>query len=336
MSRIALNNKVSTGIKVLVALVVSAMTHNALAQEFKLRFATSVASTQEASYKEMEAFASRVKERSKGRLELQLFPGEQLGAQKKVNEMISSGANIMNMTDYGQMGQFVPDAGVLAGPYIFGSMEQAGKLFRSPVFKDVSDRLEQKGIKVIMADGLFGARHMLADRPIRKPDDLKGLTMRVPPSPIMVETFKSFGARPTEIPFGELYNALQSNVANGAEAPFGAIWGSKLQEVRKVVSRTNHQIMYTTWVTSSNFFKGLPADLQQILLEEGRRSAENLTKATVSQDEQFANQLRSAGVQIIADVDIPAFQKASAGVYQSLPGVTPGFVEKARAAMNAN
>ena len=303
------------------------------AQEFKLRFATSVASTQEASFKEMEAFAARVKERSKGRLELQLFPGEQLGAQKKVNEMISSGANIMNMTDYGQMGQFVPDAGVLAGPYIFGNLEQADRLFASPVFTDVASRLEQKGIKVIMANGLFGARHMLADRPIRKPDDLKGMTMRVPPSPIMVETFKAFGARPTEIPFAELYNALQSNVANGAEAPFGAIWGSKLHEVRKVVSRTNHQIMYTTWVTSANFFKGLPPDLQQVLLEEGRRSAENLTKATVSQDEQFANQLRAAGVTVVGDVDIPAFQKASAGVYATLPGVTPGFVDKARAAM---
>lgn len=311
----------------------AAIASPAVAQEFKLRFATSVANTQEASYKEMEAFAQRVKERSKGRLDLQLFPGEQLGAQKKVNEMISSGANIMNMTDYGQLGQFVPDAGVLAGPYIFGSLAEAEKLFASPVFKQVSDQLEQKGIKIIMANGLFGARHMIADRPIRKPDDLKGLTMRVPPSPIMVETFKSFGARPTEIAWGEVYNALQSNVANGAEAPFGAIWGSKLHEVRKVVSRTNHQIMFTTWVTSTSFFKGLPADLQQILIEEGRTAAANLTKATVEQDETFAKTLEKAGVQIVADVDIPAFQKASAGVYQAVPNLTPGFVDKARAAM---
>jgi tripartite ATP-independent transporter DctP family solute receptor len=305
----------------------------AWAQEFKLRFATSVANVQEASYKEMEAFAQRVKDRSKGRIEIQLFPAEQLGAQKKVNEMISSGANIMNMTDYGQMGQFVPDAGVLAGPYIFGNLEQANKLFNSPVFKDVSDRLEQKGIKIIMANGLFGDRHMIADKPIRKPEDLKGMTMRVPPSPIMVETFKAFGARPTEIPFGELYNALQSNVVNGAEAPFGAIWGSKLQEVRKVISKTDHQIMFTDWVVSANFFKSLPPDLQQVMMEEGKKSAENLTKATVEQDEQYANLLRKAGVQIITDVDIPAFQKASAPVYLSLPGLTPGFVDRARAAM---
>ncbi|MCP8937594.1 C4-dicarboxylate TRAP transporter substrate-binding protein [Alsobacter sp. SYSU M60028] len=311
----------------------AALAAPAAAQDFKLRFATSVANTQEASYKEMEAFAQRVKERSKGRIELQLFPAEQLGAQKKVNEMISSGANIMNMTDYGQMGQFAPDAGVLAGPYIFGSVEEANRLFASPVFKQVSDQLEQKGIKIIMANGLFGARHMIADKPIRKPDDLKGLTMRVPPSPIMVETFKAFGARPTEIAWGEVYNALQSNVANGAEAPFGAIWGSKLQEVRKIVSKTNHQIMFTTWVTSANFFKNLPPDLQQILMEEGKTSAANLTKATVDQDDEFARTLEKAGVQIISDVDVPAFQKASAGVYQSLPNLTPGFVDKARAAM---
>jgi tripartite ATP-independent transporter DctP family solute receptor len=305
----------------------------ASAQEFKLRFATSVANTQEPSYKEMEAFAQRVKQRSGGRLDLQLFPGEQLGAQKKVNEMISSGANIMNMTDYGQMGQFLPDAGVLAGPYIFGDLDQANRLFKSAVFKDVSDRLEQKGVKIIMANGLFGARHMLADRPIRKPDDLKGVTMRVPPSPIMVETFKAFGARPTEIAWGEVYNALQSNVANGAEAPFGSIWGSKLHEVRKVVSKTNHQLMFTTWVTSANFFKSLPADLQTILMEEGQRAAESLTKATLEADEGYAQQLQKAGVQVVSDVDIPAFQKASAPVYTTLPNLTPGFVDKAKAAM---
>jgi TRAP-type C4-dicarboxylate transport system substrate-binding protein len=184
----------------LTAFILGAVLSSAAsAQEFKLRFATSVANTQEPSYKEMEAFAQRVKQRSGGRLDLQLFPGEQLGAQKKVNEMISSGANIMNMTDYGQMGQFLPDAGVLAGPYIFGDLDQANRLFKSAVFKDVSDRLEQKGVKIIMANGLFGARHMLADRPIRKPDDLKGVTMRVPPSPIMVETFKAFGARPRRL-----------------------------------------------------------------------------------------------------------------------------------------
>lgn len=308
----------------------------AQAQEFRVRFATSVANTQEASFKEMEAFAQRVKARSNGRMEFQLFPAEQLGAQRKVNEMISSGANLMNMTDYGQMGQFVPDAGVLAGPYIFGSLAEADRVFASPAFKDVADRLEKQGIRIIMANGLFGARHMIADRPIRRPEDLRGLTVRVPPSPIMVETFRTFGARPTEIPFGEVYNALQSNVANGAEAPFGAIWGAKLHEVRKTISRTNHQLMYTTWVISSAFYDRLPADLRQILLEEGRTSAANLTKATLEQDEQMAAQLQRAGVTIIDDVDIPAFQRASAQVYQSLPNLTPGFVERVRAAMAGN
>jgi TRAP-type C4-dicarboxylate transport system substrate-binding protein len=152
----------------------------------------------------------------------------------------------------------------------------------------------------------------------------------------MVETFKAFGARPTEIAWGEVYNALQSNVVNGAEAPFGAIWGSKLQEVRKVISKTNHQLMFTTWVTSANLFKSLPADLQKILIEEGQKAAENLTKATVEEDERYAQQLQKAGVQIVSDVDIPAFQKASASAYRAMPNLTPGFVEKARTAMSGS
>src|SRR5690349_10999973 len=95
----------SMRIKLLLSAIVvgTMLTSAASAQQYKLRFATSVANTQEASFQEMQAFAQRVKERSDGKLDLQLFPGEQLGAQKKVNEMISSGANMMNMTDYGQL-----------------------------------------------------------------------------------------------------------------------------------------------------------------------------------------------------------------------------------------
>lgn len=105
--------------------------------------------------------------------------------------------------------------------------------------------------------------------------------------------------------------------------------------MRKVISRRSSDHVHNLG-HHSNLFASLPADLQSILLEEGRRSAENLTKATVAQDEQFADLLRKAGTQIISDVDIAAFQKASSGVYQSLPNLTPGFVDKARAVMAGN
>jgi tripartite ATP-independent transporter DctP family solute receptor len=306
------------------------------AQTIELRFATSVASVDEPSFKAMEAFAQRVEERAGGRLKLSLFPGEQLGAQKKVNEMIKGGASMMNMTDYGQLGQFSPDMGILAGPYIYGSLDDAQRMFKSDVFEEMSDRLAAEGITIIMPNGLFGYRHLISDKAVRTPADLANMTVRVPPSPIMLEAFRALGARPTEIAWGEVYNALQTNVVNAAEAPFASIYGSKLNEVRKVISMTSHQILFTSWVTSTTFFDSLPSDLQQILKEEGAKVADELTAATLQSDGEYRAKLVDAGVEIVEDVDIPAFQKASSIAYAAVPNLTPGIVDRIRGAMAAN
>lgn len=320
----------------LAALAALAMTGATLAQTIELRFATSVASVEEPSYKAMEAFAQRVEERSAGRIKVTLFPGEQLGAQKKVNEMIAGGAAMMNMTDYGQLGQFSPDIGLLAGPYVFGSLDDAQRLFKSEVFGEMSARLADQGITVIMPNGLFGYRHLIADKPVHTPADLANMTVRVPPSPIMLAAFRALGARPTEIAWGEVYNALQTNVVNAAEAPFASIYGSKLNEVRKYISMTSHQILFTAWVTSTAFFNSLDPELQTILKEEGARVADELTAATLASDGDFRAKLVEAGMEVVEDVDIPAFQAATKAAYDEVPNLTPGILDRMRAAMAAN
>ena len=90
----------------------------AAAQNYSLRFSTSQVNPNEPVVKVMHAFADRVKERSGGRITLNIFTGDQLGPQKKVNEMIKGGARVLSVTDYGQLSQFVPDLGILAGPYL--------------------------------------------------------------------------------------------------------------------------------------------------------------------------------------------------------------------------
>ncbi|MDB5271621.1 MAG: dicarboxylate transporter subunit DctP [Hymenobacter sp.] len=305
----------------------------AAAQNYSLRFSTSQVNPNEPVVKVMHSFADRLKERSGGRLTLTIFTGDQLGPQKKVNEMIKGGARVMSVTDYGQLSQFLPDVGILAGPYMYGSLDDARKLFASEVFKDMSLRLEQQGLKLIMADGLFGVRHVLANKPVRNLADIAGLTLRVPPSPIMLETFTALGARPTALPWGEVYNALQSSVVDGAEANYGSLAGSKLYEVRKVLSTTGHQIMYATFVTSTDMFKSLPADLQALLVEEGKKAGEDLTKATLASDALYAEELKKNGVQFVTDVDVKAFAEKARVAYAKVPGLTPGIYDKARAAM---
>ncbi len=311
------------------ALVVPA----ANAENYSIRFSTSQTNPNEPIIKVMHSYAARVKERSKGQIELTIFTGDQLGAQKKVNEMIKGGAHVMSVTDYGQLGQILPDLGLVAGPYMFTSTDDAKRLFASPVFKNMSTRLEAQGIKLVMPDGLFGVRHILASKPVRTPADVAGLTLRVPPSPIMLETFSALGARPTALPWGEVYNALQTGVVDAAEANYSSLAGAKLYEVRKVISNTGHQMMYLTFAMNTAFFNKMPANLQAILIEEGRTAAADLTAQSQASDAVFADELKKAGVQIITDVNTKAFADKARPAMSKVPGLTPGIYEQMVKAM---
>ena len=296
----------------------------ASAQEVKIRFAHSL-STSEPAHIAAENFAKRVAERTKGKVQIQVFPSEQLGSGKEVNEMIRQGANVMNITDPGYLQDFVPDVGVLNGPYIVKDPKEFDKLFASDWYKDIDQKLQKAGFRLIMAGGFFGRRHVIADKPIRTPQDIQGLTVRVPPNTMGIETFKAMGARPATVQWSEVYNALQQNVVGAAEAPLGSLWGSKLQETRKVISMTGHFTAIVTWPINNNYFNKLPKDVQAVLLEEGAKSKDDMTKLTLDLDKDYMQKFKQAGVTFVEDVDLGAFQKATAPVYNAFPKWTPGL-----------
>ena len=292
----------------------------AVAQEqIRIRFAHSL-STSEPAHVAAEFFAKNVAARTNGRVQVQVFPGEQLGPGKEVNEMIRQGANVMNITDPGYLSDFVPDIGVLNGPYLIKDPKDYDRLLASGWYKGVEKRLEQAGFKLIMANGFFGQRHLIADKPVRSPADMSGMTVRVPPNTMWIETFKAMGARPTTVQWSEVYNALQQNVVQAAEAPLGSLWGSKLHETRKVISTTGHFTAFVMWPMNVNYFNKLPADVQKVLLEEGKKAGDVTQK------------FKAAGVTFV-DVDNAAFQKVTAPVYKAFPKWTPGLHETVMGAL---
>ncbi|MGI8931253.1 MAG: C4-dicarboxylate TRAP transporter substrate-binding protein [Sphingomicrobium sp.] len=307
-----------------LAAALFAASNAATAQEIKIRFAHSLSAT-EPAHQAAEYFAKNVAARTNGRVQIQVFPGEQLGPGREVNEMIRQGANVMNITDPGYLSDFVPDIGVLNGPYLIKDPKDYEKLLASDWYKGVEQKLNQVGFKLIMANGFFGQRHMIADKPIRKPEDAAGMTVRVPPNTMWIETFKAMGARPTTVQWSEVYNALQQNVVQAAEAPLGSLWGVKLHEQRKVISLTGHFTAFVMWPINAGYFAKLPPDVQQVLLEEGKKAGEYMTKLTLEQQQDYMDKFKSAGVTFVTDVDLPAFQKATAGVYNAFPKWSPGL-----------
>ena len=180
----------------------------------RIRLAHSL-STTEPAHLAAEFFAKNVAQRTNNKVQIQVFPSEQLGSGKEVNEMIRQGANVMNITDPGYLSDFVPDIGVLNGPYLIKDPNDYAKLLASDWYKGVEKKLEAAGFKLVMANGFFGQRHLIADKPVKKPEDMAGMTVRVPPNTMWIETFKAMGARPTTVQWSEVYNALQQNVVAG-------------------------------------------------------------------------------------------------------------------------
>src|SRR4051794_12509074 len=268
----------------------------------RIRFAHSL-STVEPAHQAAEFFAKNVATRTNNRVLIELFPGEQLGSGKDVNEMIRQGANVMNITDPGYLSDFVPDIGVLNGPYLVQKPEDYEKLLASDWYKSIDKKLEAAGFKLIMANGFFGQRHLIANKPVHKPEDMAGMTVRVPPNTMWIETFKAMGARPTTVQWSEVYNALSQNVVQGAEAPLGSLWGSKLQETRKVISMTGHFTAFVMWPINATFFNKLPKDVQQVLIEEGRKAGAEMTRLTLASQDEYVAKFKSAGVTFVNDVD---------------------------------
>ncbi|MDF1585852.1 C4-dicarboxylate TRAP transporter substrate-binding protein [Marinimicrococcus flavescens] len=299
----------------------------AQASDYSIKLAHSL-STSEPAHLAAEYFAKNVTERSQGRLEVEVFPGEQLGSGKEVNEMMRQGANVMNITDPGYLSDFVPDVGVLNGPYLLKKPEDFKKILASDWYQEIDGKLQDAGFRVVSFNNLFGARHVIADKPVRTPADIAGMTVRVPPNQMWIATFEAMGARPTTVNWSEVYSALAQNVVAGAEAPLGSLWGSKLFETRKTVSMTSHFVAWVAFVASEDYFDSLPEDLQAILLEEGEKAGDYMTKLTLEKQAEYMEKFEAEGVTFVTDVDVEAFQKATASVYGAFPDWTPGLHER--------
>lgn len=300
-------------------------------QTIRIRHAHSL-STSEPAHLAAEYFAKQVAERSGNRVQIQVFPGEQLGPGKEVNEMIRQGANVMNITDPGYLSDFVPDIGVLNGPYLIKDPADFNRIVASPWFRGIEAKLEKTGLKLVMNNGYFGQRHMIADKPIRKPEDMAGMTVRVPPNPMWIETLKAMGGRPTTVQWSEIYSALQQNVVQAAEAPLGSLWGSKLHETRKVISMTGHFTAFTMWPINAGYFARLPGDVQKLLLEEGAKAGNEQTRLTQAMQNDYIAKFKGAGVSFV-ETDVAAFQKLTEAVYKAFPKWSPNLHETVMATL---
>jgi tripartite ATP-independent transporter DctP family solute receptor len=280
-------------------------------------------------------FAQRVTERSGGQIDMKVFPAAQLGHDNDSLEQIKLGADLIVITQIAAAAPSeVPDLTILDGPYLYDDLADYRKLIKSDWLESQEQKLEEAGVKVLAANWLFGVRHLLADRPIRTPEDMQGLKIRIPPLAMWVETFKALEANGQTINFGEAYTALSSGVVDAIESPLESLWAANFYETKNVISMTGH---FTNWIApmmSAKVFNELPPEMQQILLEEAEIGGEIITALALDREQGFREKLEAAGVTFVDDVDPAAFQDKTKVVYAQFKEWTPGLYDTVQAAMN--
>lgn len=214
------------------------------------------------------AFAKYVTEKTNGEIEVQVFPLGQLGAERSMAEQVQAGTLHMTTVTSSVLANFVPEIGVIELPFVYPTREIAYKVLDD---KEVKKRFykfcEPKGFTFIgYTENEF--RDMTnSRRPIRKPEDLKGLKFRVIESPVMIDTFKALGTNPTPLPFPEIYNALQQKVIDGQDSPLHTSLQMKFTEVNKFATITNHILTECLTVVNNAFWASLTPQQQKIFRE---------------------------------------------------------------------
>ena len=226
------------------------------------------------------------------------------------------------------MSDYVPDFGILNGPYLLTDPTQFQKILDSDWFAQLKKRASDTGFHVLSFNYFFGRRHMLGDKPYPDAASLKGVTMRVQPNPLVVKTFQALGARGVALPWVEVYSALAQNVVSAVEAPLGSLVGAKLQEQRKVLTLTGHFTAFIGLAMNDKIFNSLEPDLQKILTEESVKAGQRMSEMTMSNDKKILADLEKQGMTVVQDVNVDSYREATKKVYGEFPKWTPGTYDK--------
>ncbi|SDP57704.1 TRAP transporter substrate-binding protein [Selenomonas ruminantium] len=220
------------------------------------------------------AFKKHVEEKLGDKFEVQIFPNELLGGQKKAIELTQTGAIDFIVVGCPNVETIASVYEVFSMPYLFASQKAYFDTMRDEEYmKKIYTSTDEAGFRV-MTWYNAGIRSFYAKEKIEKPEDMQGMKLRVQQSPASIAMVNAFGAAATPMAFGEVYTAIQQGVIDGAENNELAITNNKHGEVAKYYSYTNHQMIPDVLMANLRFLQSLSPEEQEVFAEAARLSTD--------------------------------------------------------------
>lgn len=271
-------------------------------------------------------------------LTMEVFPDSQLGNKTDIIDQMLLGEPVMTLADGAFFADYgVPDMGIVFGPFLFDNWEQCWKLIQSDWWKGQTAKLEEKGLHIVAANWVYGARHTLTTKPVKAVDDLKGLQIRVPTNQIQTKGFEVLGATPVGMSLGDVYTALQQGTIDGGENPLSTLYGRKHHEVAKYLIMDGHVLNFTNWICSETWFEGLTPEQQKALVETGHEAGVFNNELQSKAEEHYMGLMKEEGVTVVIPSEevLAGFRQKALDFYKqgAAFGWSDGLYERVRDAM---
>lgn len=257
-----------------------------------------------------------VKERSNGRIEIEVFHSAQLGQEKDTIEQTQFGVIDMNRVSLGPFNNIIEETQVPSLPYIFRSVEHMHKVMDGEIGQEILGAFSAHDL-VGLAFYDAGSRSFYnRQKPVETMADLSGMKFRVMQSDLFVDMVNALGANATPMPYGEVYSSIQTGVIDGAENNWPSFESSGHYEVAGHFTLDEHLIVPEVLVMSKKSWDKLSAEDQEIIRQAAKDSVPHMRKLWAEREAASEAKIREAGVQIVSEIDKTPFIEAMKPVYE--------------------
>ena len=265
-------------------------------------------------------FVETLDSMSEGRFKGTVYPAEQLGKESQVIQSVQNGVIEFTIIGHDPLAQFVSDSAVLSLPFLFKDHEQAFDILDGAVGQELETKLAAKNLHILGWSNNGARVYTNNTRPLEKPADFVGLKFRSPENPVNLAVTSSLGGIPSALAYGEVYTALQQKTIDGQENAVINIYPSKLQEVQKYMSMTNHILSFVVIVASEDFYNKLSDD-DKALVDAAAEVARDWHRGYVDDlSTELTQKMIDEGVKVNYPADMKPFQEATKSVHDEYVG----------------
>ncbi len=276
-------------------------------------------------------FKELVEERTGGKVTVELYPNAVLGDERTLLEGMQIGTVDMGVITNGPVANFVEEMAVFELPFLFPTPEDAYKVLDGEIGQELLGKLENVNLKGL-AYAERGFRNLTnSQRAVTNPDDIKGMKIRVMENPVYIDTFRALGANAVPMAWTEALTAMQQGTIDGQENPVNVIHSFKLNETQGHMSFTRHTYAPAIFVMGLSRWNAMPAAAQDVLKTAAQEAAEHERAMNAQMQAEQIEELRAAGMQVVENPDIAAFQAAVAPVYEKYESRFGDYLKRIRA-----